>query len=133
MTKEQMLYRGLILADLNILKNHMDSNDKPMRLQAAYHAQQAIEKTIKLKANIKGLNLWGHDIDMLIRECDKKGIDIEVPKIIRKKAGIYTTWEADCRYHPTKIIRKDSMKMAYEACVEWLNSGDTYVKPRRKQ
>ena len=80
MTKEQMLYRGLVLADLHITNNSMNAEEKPIRLLAAYHAQQAIEKTIKLKAEIKGLNLWGHDIDKLIRECDKNGIDIEVPK-----------------------------------------------------
>ena len=133
MTKDQKLFRGLILADLYITKNNMDSDDKLIRLQAAYHAQQAIEKTIKLKAEIKGLdNLWGHNIIKLLQECDSKGVDIGVPKIIRKNARMYTSWEADCRYYPQKVVRKDSLKKAYQACMEWLNSGDTYVKTRKK-
>ena len=58
MTKEQNLYKSLILADLKIVKRYYDDNDKALRLQAAYHMQQAVEKTIKLKAEIQGLNLW---------------------------------------------------------------------------
>lgn len=61
MTKDQKLYKGLILADLKIVASYYNDEDKAMRLQAAYHMQQAVEKTIKLKAEIKGLNLWGHN------------------------------------------------------------------------
>ena len=80
MTKEQKLYKALIYADLKIVEKIYDDNDKAMRLQAAYHMEQAIEKTIKLKAEIEGVNLWGHDIDVLLRECDQEGIQIDVPK-----------------------------------------------------
>ena len=58
-----------------MVDEHWDSGDKALRLQAACHMQQAIEKTIKLKAGIAGLNLWGHDIDALIKKCDDEGID----------------------------------------------------------
>ncbi len=59
MTKEQKLYKSLILADLKIALTHYESEEKAIRLQAAYHAQQAIEKTIKLKAEmICGGDLW---------------------------------------------------------------------------
>ena len=50
MTKDQKLYKGLILADLKIVVSYYNDEDKAMRLQAAYHMQQAVEKTIKLKA-----------------------------------------------------------------------------------
>lgn len=134
MTKDQKQFRGLILADLNIAKDYMDSDNKQMRLMAAYHIQQAVEKIIKLKAEIKGIDyLWGHNLIKLLQECDRLGIDLKEPKLIRKNARMYTSWEADCRYYPQKIVRKDSIRYAYEACVEWLNSGDTYIKPRRKQ
>ena len=45
MTKEQKLYKALILADLKLAMDNYDSDEKAVRLQAAYHAQQAIEKT----------------------------------------------------------------------------------------
>lgn len=48
MTKEQKQYKALIKADLSIVDNFAESDDKALRLQAAYHMQQTIEKTIKL-------------------------------------------------------------------------------------
>lgn len=125
MTKGEKAYKTLIMADLNIVYHYADSNSKSEKLQAAYHMQQAIEKTIKLKAMIKGLNMWGHDLDKLIYECDKRDIDIGVPNFIRKRAGVYTSWEARCRYTPTVIVNKNSIWEAYRATVAWLNSGDT--------
>lgn len=125
MTKEQKQYKGLIKADLRIVSNYAESDDKALRLQAAYHMQQAIEKTIKLKAELKGLSLWGHDIDILLKKCNDVGIDIEVPKLIVEKADMYTHWEAECRYYPIKIVRKDSIKKAYDVVIAWLESGET--------
>lgn len=125
MTKEQKLYKSLILADLKIALTHYESEEKAIRLQAAYHAQQAIEKTIKLKAEICGVNLWGHDIDGLIKKCDDAGLKIDIPSIIREKADMYTHWEAECRYYPIKVVRKDSIKKAINTVREWLGKGDT--------
>lgn len=125
MTKEQKKYKVLILADLKLVANYYNSEDKALRLQAAYHMQQAIEKTIKLKAEIEGLNLWGHDIEKLIKSCKDKGVDISVPDHIAAKADAITRWEAECRYYPVKVVRKDNIKKAYDITVEWLNSGKT--------
>lgn len=125
MNKEQKQYKALIRADLHLVSEHWDSDDKALRLQAAYHMQQAIEKTIKLKAEIAGLNLWGHDIDVLIKKCDDAGVNIGVPKIIREKADMYTHWEAECRYYPIKVVRKDSIKKVYDIVMKWLEEGIT--------
>lgn len=125
MTKEQKQYKALIKADLMIVNSYADSENKALRLQAAYHMQQAIEKTIKLKAEIKGVILWGHDIDFLIKKCKDANIDIGIPKLIEEKADMITQWEAECRYYPVKVVRRDSIKNAYDTLVEWLESGDT--------
>lgn len=37
MDKEQKKYKSLIKADLSIVANYADSDDKALRLQAAYH------------------------------------------------------------------------------------------------
>ena len=131
MTREQKQYKALIIADLHIVSKYWDSDDKALRLQAAYHMQQAIEKTIKLKAGMAGLNLWGHDIDVLIKRCDDAGIDIAVPRIIRDKADMYTHWEAECRYYPIKIVRKDSIKKAFDIVSQWLEEGATASVTKR--
>jgi len=125
MTKEQKQYRGLIRADLKIALDNYESSDKAMRLQAAYHMQQAVEKTIKLKAEICGLNLWGHDIDILIKKCDDNSVDISIPKYIRDHADMITHWEAECRYYPVKTVRKDTIKRVYDITQQWLSEGNT--------
>lgn len=121
MTKEQKQYKLLIMADLKIVENYYDDNDKAMKLQAAYHMQQAVEKTIKLCAEIKGLNLWGHDIQALIQECYEYDKGFYIPKLIRDKAYVITQWEAECRYYPSKIVRKDSIKNVYDVTIKWLD------------
>ena len=67
-----------------------------------------------------GLNLWGHEIDILLRRCDENGIDIGVPQVIRDKADAITGWEAECRYYPITVVRRDSIKKIYDALVDWL-------------
>ena len=126
MTKEQKQYKLLIKADLRIVARNWNSNDKNDRLMAAYHMQQAIEKTIKLKAYIHGVNdIWGHDIRALINWCKNKGYNIDVPALIAKNANVYSKWEADCRYYPVKVVRKDSIYAAYNAVTKWLENEDT--------
>ena len=120
MTKEQKQYKLMIMADLKIVESYYADKEKTLRLQAAYHMQQAVEKTIKLCAEIVGLNLWGHDIQNLIQYCDEYDKDIEIPKLIRDKAYVVTQWEAECRYYPSKIVRKDSIKNIYDVTVKWL-------------
>ena len=126
MTKEQKQYKMLIKADLRIVERNWDSDDKGDRLQAAYHMQQAIEKTIKLKAHMHGIqDIWGHDIRALLNMCKTKGYNIDAPSLIVKNANIYSKWEADCRYYPIKVVRKDSIRAAYKVLVPWLESGET--------
>lgn len=127
MTKEQKLYKGIIRADLMIVKNYANSDDKAERLLAAYHMQQAVEKTIKLKAELVGMNLWGHDISKLIQDCKRYNIynKVCVPKYIEDRQVMITKWEANCRYYPMTAIRRDSVMGVYRACSNWLNSGDT--------
>ena len=122
MTKEQKQYKLLIKADLKLVADNYLNDNKAVRLQAAYHMQQAVEKTIKLKAELAGLNLWGHDIDVLIRKCEDSGININVPKLIRDKADAITHWEADCRYYPVTVVRRDTIKRVYDETVKWLET-----------
>lgn len=125
MTRDQKLFKALIKADLKLVKDNYLEEDKAVRLQAAYHMQQAVEKTIKLKAGIEGLNLWGHEIDVLIKKCDDNGININIPKYIRDKADTISHWEAECRYFPITVVRRDSIKKVYDITYEWLESGNT--------
>lgn len=87
--------------------------------------QQAVEKTIKLKAEIKGVNLWGHNINKLIKSCDDNAVDIGIPRYIKENAIKISSWETEGRYYPIKVVRKDSIKKVYDVTLEWLETGDT--------
>lgn len=89
MTKEQKLFKGIIKADLMIVQNYGNSDDKAERLLAAYHMQQAVEKTIKLKAELAGVNLWGHDISKLIQDCKKHKED-DIKRLSEKKMRFFS-------------------------------------------
>ena len=127
MTREQKLFKGLILADIRAANTALLSKNKADKLLASYHAQQAVEKIIKLKAGILGLNLWGHNIVKLLSECKRAGIydRLKVPYLINKNAKMYTSWEADCRYYPTTVVNRRSVEAALRVCLEWLNSDET--------
>lgn len=123
MTKEQIQYKAIILADLRITYRLCTSSIKADRLLAAYHAQQAIEKTIKLEAALLGINLWGHNIAKLINDCKRYNIfkNMHIPKEIISNADMYSSWESECRYYPVKVVRSDSILKAYRLCNDYLD------------
>ena len=73
-------------ADLKTAKKQVNSADKYEKHIAAYHTQQAIEKTLKYLAEKKGQNLWGHDLTKLILQCRKLGI--QVPALIVRNSAM---------------------------------------------
>lgn len=121
---EQRKYKLLIESDLKIVTMLFKSESKSDRLLAAYHMQQAIEKSIKLDASRFNLNLWGHNIVRLIYECRQHGVYdyMCIPSEIERKAQMYTSWEANCRYNPSTIVRSDSIAKAYRLCRTYLDN-----------
>ena len=65
------------------------------------------------------------DLKLALDNYDVNNIDIDVPSFIRNKADVITHWEAECRYYPVSVVRRDTIKKAYDITLEWLNSGDT--------
>lgn len=129
MTKREMLaFRAIIIDDLNLAYRGAMSDNKATKNNGAYHAQQAIEKTIKLKVLLyNGMVLWGHNIYQLVKYCDVNKIQINIPSLIRKNCNMYTSWEANCRYYPTTVVNRNSLLAVYRVCSEWLNSGNTKI------
>lgn len=116
MTEPTLL--SIAKADLKTAKRCVLSEDKFEKHIAAYHTQQAIEKTIKYLEMQEGLNLWGHDIAKLISQC--KIVGIYIPSEIQKNARVYTLWETNSRYYPTQSIRRDSIQKAIRIAEEWI-------------
>ena len=110
-------------ADLITAERCVDSENKHIKHHAAYHTEQAIEKTLKFLIEAKkGSFPWGHDIAKLVYEAEKYGI--MVPKEIKDNADVYTEWEVTSRYYPQKAIRRDTIKKAINITKEWHESKD---------
>lgn len=105
-------------ADLITASRSVESENKFIKHQAAYFAQQSIEKTLKYLNFLKtGSQPWEHDIEKLIRLA--KPLGIQIPERIDKYKTVYTSWEAVTRYYPQKIIRRDMIKKAINAVQQW--------------
>ena len=61
----------------------------------------------------------------LIKADLKIASEINIPAYIRNKADQITGWEAECRYYPVKIVRKDSIKRVCDEVKLWLDQGKT--------
>lgn len=107
---------------LNEVRNK-GNNIKAIKGIAAYHAQQAIEKTIKSETyrvapNINPRKLYTHKIYDLC--STKTGYGISVPKEIAKNAGMYTDWETGGRYDLHFSVRADSVEKALRLAQNWI-------------
>lgn len=114
---------SIAAADLRVAERLVDSENKYEKHCSAYHTQQAVEKTIKfIIASRTGVQPWGHDIGKLINKAERSGI--RVPKEIADRASAITSWEAEARYFPVKVIRRDVIKRVIDATKRW----HTYIR-----
>ncbi len=48
-----------------------------------------------------------------------KQLNVYVPDLIVEKADVITSWEANARYYPTKIIRRDVIRKVIREIHKW--------------
>lgn len=95
-TKMSLAYDDMYTAKLLLSTRH----DEGLVRIAAYHTQQALEKTLKFILEENGEQLVKtHDLSILISNLDKIGISI--PKAIIEIHTIVTHWESMTRYDET--------------------------------
>lgn len=104
-------------ADLITANHNVTSDNRFIKHQAAYLTQQSVEKTLKYLISLNGKNCWGHDIRKLVIVA--RQLDIYVPDLIVEKADAITSWEANARYYPTKIIRRDVIRKVIREVHKW--------------
>ena len=123
----------LIKSDIEIAKMCISPirnlfNDELFYSSAAYHAEQATEKCLKVILNqYYGISdttkrYRTHDIpDLLayIDECEKnqgKVVPISIPQVIDDNSIIIKSWEANSRYNDNmKVLRRDILDVI-KAC-----------------
>jgi len=129
---------GLINAT-QALEAYQKTNIKDIKNTAAYNVQQSLEYILKYliyncdiynKGNSEESvpQIYSHNLNLLIlQHCDTYGII--VPKEIRDKAILYTSWEAESRYSLGFSVRADVIKTAIKQTSNWLVS----VVPKYKK
>ncbi len=120
---------GLVNAT-QALEAYEKTKIKDLKNSAAYNVQQAIEYLLKyLIYNNPMYNknrteeatpqVYSHNLNLLILQyCDT--YSIPVPRAIRDKAILYTSWEAESRYSLGFSVRTDAIKSAVTHTSKWL-------------
>ncbi|MBR0090874.1 MAG: HEPN domain-containing protein [Lachnospiraceae bacterium] len=103
-------------ADIKIAKLLMSpegnpSNEEMITDQAAYHAQQAIEKALKYQTEMMGLDYTRtHNLTGLIATLEKQGFT--VADDLKGKAFEISDWEASSRYKDDFMVVKSEIEKA---------------------
>ena len=120
---------GLVNAT-QALEAYQKTHIKDIKNTAAYNVQQALEYILKyLIYNCEAYNkgkteenipqIYSHNLNLLIlQHCDF--YEIPVPKEIRNKAILYTSWEAESRYSLGFSVRADAIQSAIKHTCRWL-------------
>ena len=127
----------LIRADIKTARNNLSpivnfTNDEMMYNIAAYHAQQATEKCIKIVlSQYYGLSensrpFRTHNIADLIgmlEDCEEGGnkSPIVIPEYIKVMSAEITVWEASVRYNDNIVILRDNIRKVIRECETMLS------------
>jgi len=117
------LERGLIklaTADVEISELIITTtNDELKQNLAAYHTQQAIEKTLKqLLVDKRGFGNIDHDLGRLVAEAEAEGID--VPSWVEENAYEISRWATTIRYNTNFKTNRDSISKYNLLVKEWI-------------
>ena len=92
---------------------------------ACFTAQQATEKVVKALALKRGLNLWGHSINEMIKMLASI---IAVPSDIKEKAQLLDLYYIPTRYPNGFPAGKPADYFTERQAKEALNAADTIVR-----
>lgn len=114
-----MKYANLIRADMKAVRLFAEGVDEFDINIAAYHCQQAVEKTCGYLVQKLGKpSKRTHKIEVWVEYLQEIGVD--VPKIIANKAHEISEWEASSRYNVNFVESKKNILGVLEATKTWL-------------
>ncbi len=94
-------------------------NDELLQNNAAYHAQQAVEKTAKaLIENAGGHGGVGHDIGVLLNAL--KSLDVTYPEWLNESAYDISKWSTTIRYNVNFKASHDDIESVIIKTEAWL-------------
>ena len=109
----------LAQADLKSAKILLNTgNDELLQNNAAYHAQQAVEKIAKaLIESAGGHGGIGHDIGMLLRDLDE--LHINYPEWLGEYAYDISKWATTIRYNANFKADHDMISCILNLVEQW--------------
>jgi HEPN domain-containing protein len=103
------------------------SADEAVIGYAAYHVEQAIEKTLKCLIELRGIQYPRiHDITFLVTEVQKLGI--EVPDKLASNTYQITEWAVSTRYNINTLVALDAVKEFNAITLQWIKSIESSLK-----
>ena len=101
------------IARLLMSDNGNPTNDEMITDQAAYHAQQAVEKALKFQTEMMGLPYRKtHNLIGLISDLENNGFFVSDE--LKARAYIISGWEASSRYGDDFSAVKSDIEKAIE-------------------
>lgn len=101
------------IAKLLISPDGNPTNDEMLTDQAAYHAQQAIEKALKYQTEMMGVDYTKtHNLTGLIATLEKQGFSVSDD--LKGKAFEISDWEASGRYKDDFLVVKSEIEHAID-------------------
>ena len=103
----------IAIAKLLLSPEGNPTNDELITDQAAYHVQQAIEKALKYKTEMMGIEYRKtHNLVGLISDLEQNGYTID--SNLKSKAAEISGWEAASRYNDDFAAVKSEIESAIE-------------------
>ncbi|MFI3174731.1 MAG: HEPN domain-containing protein [Bacillota bacterium] len=125
--------RDISIRDYNIALREYNLKCKEDHVlnNCAYHLQQSLEKYLKYKLELLGVDVpKKHNISILINLIKSNGSEIsnseQLNNFIYLMADTFTIWEAGTRYLKNFRVDEDKVKLAIEALPKLLELGESY-------
>jgi len=120
-----MTYIDLIKADLKCVRLFVNGAGTADLNIAAYHCQQAVEKTCDYIAQGLGLSrLRTHKIEKWVEFLQEHKVAVLV---VEKRAEEISSWESQPRYNINFVVAKQDIKVIAEATRKWLVKYDRII------
>ena len=118
-----MTYVDLIKADLKCVRLFVNGAGTADLNIAAYHCQQAVEKTCDYITQKLGLSrLRTHKIEEWVEFLREH--KVIVPAVIEERAEDISSWESQSRYNINFVVAKRDIKVIAEATRKWITEYD---------
>jgi hypothetical protein len=114
-------YLSLIKADLRAVDAFVNGNDEFDLNIAAYHCQQAVEKTCGYAAQLKGLKaIRSHNVTAWVEYLHDN--HIFVPEKIIVNSDEISGWESGSRYNINFVVVRTKVLQVKAAVDDWLTN-----------